>query len=1231
MSLKYFPRTAICAAIISLSAAAANAQTQVGATWIGSSGDEWNTGPDWSTAAPPGNDANATTNAWINVGTTVNYNLPMTATSFGTLTNYGILNINTNGFTCNGIYTTLPGSTIDAVNITNNGSVVTSYGAFALGTNGQATVANGASLTAFSLGVAFGGTSHTAGTSTFTNSGGFVNVNSTSISGAGNTGTGRLIISGGTNNLGKTSVGRYASASASTLGTEGLAIYGGQVTMTNLSVSAGSYGTAYIDGGTVTNYGNVTINGTTAGRYLRVIQSAGLFVVPDPSLIYENLTTAGTETARYQVLGGTNIIGGIYIGTSNSATAGTGTVTISATVYIGSQGIATNGAVLDTITLNSSGLLGATANWTGSANMILGSGLFTFLAADPSGNPNNITLINPLTSTGGILKSGGGTLTLSAANTYSGSTIINAGTLALGAGGSLVSPTIVIGPGTTFDVSALSGNYSPVALQTISGFGTINGLITGTNGTLQPGSNTVTGTLTFNSGLTELGGVQNNFVLSANPAGPNNDLMTVTGNLTLGGTNTITVSGSLPNNANYTLIQYSGSLSGGTTNFVLAGVIGYLTNTANAIVLHTLATTRGPTNVTWIGNSVNNNWDAATTTNWLNAGNLDYFISGDTALFSNAGGKNSQVNLVGSLSPANIVINTASNYVFSGSGSIVNGTLTVSNGMVSILTANTYNAPTVLAGGVLATPSLANSGNASGIGAASADPANVLFNGGTLYYYGTSVGTDHGMTFTNSGGTIDVTNGTTLTLNGTLAGPAGFTKIDTGSLTLPNANTYTGNTVLSNGTLTLNNAAAAGTGTINLYGGNLAIGAVKPANTINAVGNAQITGGNSGGATGIKNVTGNGNILLAVTASAGVFDLTGDMSTYGGTITISNAGGTFVRLNGSTTSDGSALATWNLGNGPMDLNIRTSCPLNNFGALQGGSSTTLSGRGGSANNGPTTHSIGANNLSTEFDGIIQNGNGGGSSTTSITKVGTGTLTLGGNNTYSGTTTLSSGAVLFNGSNSGSGSINVQSSGTLGGSGTLAGTVNVDGTLQPGFGISPAVATLTINNTINLNSDGTNIMRVSHNSATSDKISGNNTVNFGGTLTVVTNAGDAPFALGDSFTLYSVSSYSGNFAVTNLPALAAGLVWNWDPTTGILSVVSAVTSGPTVTASVSGSVLTLSWPSGNTGWYLQAQTNSLSTGLNTNWVDVGGSSSVNSVNVTIDPTKPTVFYRLSQNP
>jgi autotransporter-associated beta strand protein len=80
--------------------------------------------------------------------------------------------------------------------------------------------------------------------------------------------------------------------------------------------------------------------------------------------------------------------------------------------------------------------------------------------------------------------------------------------------------------------------------------------------------------------------------------------------------------------------------------------------------------------------------------------------------------------------------------------------------------------------------------------------------------------------------------------------------------------------------------------------------------------------------------------------------------------------------------------------------------------------------------------------------------------------------------------------------------------------------------------------------------------------------------------------------------------------------------------GALLVPSPINPNPTnITASVSGKVLSLSWPSSHQGWILQAQTNSIGIGLSNNWVNVAGSASITSTNITMDSTKGAVFYRL----
>ena len=62
--------------------------------------------------------------------------------------------------------------------------------------------------------------------------------------------------------------------------------------------------------------------------------------------------------------------------------------------------------------------------------------------------------------------------------------------------------------------------------------------------------------------------------------------------------------------------------------------------------------------------------------------------------------------------------------------------------------------------------------------------------------------------------------------------------------------------------------------------------------------------------------------------------------------------------------------------------------------------------------------------------------------------------------------------------------------------------------------------------------------------------------------------------------------------------------------------------------VSGNQLQLSWPAEHRGWRREAQTNSLATGLGTNWVTVTGSSATNQMFLPISPNSPSVFFRLS---
>jgi autotransporter-associated beta strand protein len=90
-----------------------------------------------------------------------------------------------------------------------------------------------------------------------------------------------------------------------------------------------------------------------------------------------------------------------------------------------------------------------------------------------------VTFSSPLIGLGGLNKKGTGTLTLSATNTYSGTTTISMGTLALSGTGTLANSNVIdVASGSMFLVSAVNDGFSLGTGQTLKGSGTIIGNLT---------------------------------------------------------------------------------------------------------------------------------------------------------------------------------------------------------------------------------------------------------------------------------------------------------------------------------------------------------------------------------------------------------------------------------------------------------------------------------------------------------------------------------------------------------------------------------------------------------------------------------------------------------------------------------------------------------------------------------------------------------------------------------
>ena len=237
----------------------------------------------------------------------------------------------------------------------------------------------------------------------------------------------------------------------------------------------------------------------------------------------------------------------------------------------------------------------------------------------------------------------------------------------------------------------------------------------------------------------------------------------------------------------------------------------------------------------------------------------------------------------------------------------------------------------------------------------------------------------------------------------------------------------------------------------------------------------------------------------------------------------------------------------------------------------------------------------------------------------VTKSAAGKLMLTGTHTYTGATAVNAGTLLVNGV-LGPSAVTV-TGGTLGGHGRIEGTVVIQsgGRLSPGT----SIGVLTISNAVSLS--GNTIMEVNAATGTNDSVRGMTTVNYGGTLTLSNLAGTITPT--NTFKLFSATTYRRAFAALAPATPGPDLAWNTNTLTadGTLRVVS--TSRTMMSAIRTGPSLALSWPTGHTGWRLQAQTNSISIGLSTNWFDISNSATTNEISFVIDPGVGCVFYRL----
>jgi len=732
-------------------------------------------------------------------------------------------------------------------------------------------------------------------------------------------------------------------------------------------------------------FGTLQFSGSNTQDYSARIKNSSSAVSLDTN--GQNVTFAAAIDAS-NTAGLTKLGAGTLMFTTNMAYSGTTTVS-AGTLQLG-DGISANGSV------------------SGTGN-IVNNGAVIFAGPATSG-----TYSGTLSGSGSVTKGAAfANLTLNGTSNFSGLTI-NSGTVTLGpVSGSVLSGTITLN----------SATLSATGARTL----TVAGLAVNTSGTLQlatydeyfkvssltgSGALTVTGSNIFHNELELTGTTNAGFsgsitipsnagIYLANEAalGSNPNALTCNGILQpIGGPLTIAshrLSGALTVYGNTTLTGgISGSgvtfrngtiTVGGTSNDYTGNTQIYTDGSYNSTLQlaadNALPYGSGKGNLTFATSS------SGTAELDLNGHNLT--VNGLS--YSGTVGVIDNVSAAGKTPTLTVGANDATGNTFSGIIQNTTGSISLvktGTGTQTLSGNNSYTGVTTISAGTLA---LGSAGALGGGG-------NITFGGGTLQFSGSNTG-DYSAKIVNSTGAISLdTNGQSVLFASQLdnSNTGGLTKLGAGTLTLTGSNTYSGDTVVSSGTLAMGNVDALNQSTLNYnnQGGQVSLGGLVSANLGGLKGGQNLTLSNTAGNAVALTVGGNN----ASTVYSG---------TLGGSGSINKTGSGAFTLSGSNTYTG----VTTISSGTLALG--------SAGALAGGGNITFGGgtlQFSGSNTGDYSakivNSTGAISLDTNSQSVLFASPLNNSNNSGLTKLGAGTLTLTGSNSYSGDSVVSSGTLAM---------------------------------------------------------------------------------------------------------------------------------------------------------------------------------------------------------------------------